>query len=118
MAPVQYPLSKKCFEHIISWVNLSSLIFLLWRKIYFEDCKTWLAVPGNATPCLAMPGLAVTGLAVPGLAVPGLAVPGLAVLGLTGPGLAVLGLTGPGLAVYPFDSALQNFTTANMIIKS
>ena len=46
-----------------------------------------------------------------------LARPRLAGLWLAGPGLE-LGLTGPGLAVYPTDSSLQNFTTANMIIKS
>ena len=56
---------------------------------------------------------------------PGLAGPGIAGSGLAGPRLAVLGLavhwlglTGPELAFYPIDSSLQNFTAANMIIKS
>ena len=69
------------------------------------------AVSRIDTPCLAVPGLEDPGLARPGIAVSEL---GLLVCG-PGPGP---GLSGPGLAVYPIDSALQNFTTAYMMIKS
>ena len=105
---------------IISWDEcVIAYLFALDKNLALG-----FAVPGIAMPCLAVPGLAVPRLAGPGLVSPVLAGPGIAGSGLAGPRLAVLGhaghslrLTGPGLAVYPIDSSLQNFTTANMIIK-